>query len=419
MNPLETDGSISEVEREAAFRRAIEQAPEDPAPLALYAAWLASIDRMHHALACQQRACRLAPQRSDLLYTLGVLSEQCGYADEAMAAWTFAVRLAPAHFLARLRLGQALERRSLRHEATREYFRAITAAQMEGHWLDEASLPAAIAGAVLHAMDYVRTGRIEVLASLLTPLEHRFGARAMRRVRACLMGHLGVEALRPADPRQQPRFLYFPGLDDRPFLDPARFESVPRLEAATALLREEARRARQAPDAATPFLRFGPADRVDDYLGGDGAAPRWDAVFFYRHGQPCPRTAELCPGTAALLDSLPLVRIDGHAPEICFSILAPGTHIKPHHGVTNVRSVVHLPLVVPPDCALVVADEPHAWVEGQCVAFDDTFLHEAYNRSTQERIILLMDAWHPGLTAEERIAVAALIEGIGAFNRGG
>ena len=79
---------------------------------------------------------------------------------------------------------------------------------------------------------------------------------------------------------------------------------------------------------------------------------------------------------------LPLVRIREHAPEVMFSVLTPGTHILPHRGVTNTRVVCHLPLVVPEDCALVVGGEQHEWREGEAVAFDDTYEHEAWNRGT-------------------------------------
>ena len=44
--------------------------------------------------------------------------------------------------------------------------------------------------------------------------------------------------------------------------------------------------------------------------------------------------------TAALVESLPLCRIKGRAPNVFFSILKAGSHIPPHTGVTNVRSVV-------------------------------------------------------------------------------
>jgi hypothetical protein len=67
-----------------------------------------------------------------------------------------------------------------------------------------------------------------------------------------------------------------------------------------------------------------------------------------------------------------------HAPEVLFSVLAPGSHISPHHGVTNVRLVMHLPLIVPPgaDCAL------HLVGHGACLA-----LCAASCRSSERRFM--------------------------------
>ena len=42
--------------------------------------------------------------------------------------------------------------------------------------------------------------------------------------------------------------------------------------------------------------------------------------------------------------------------------------------------------------------------------FDDTFRHEAWNRSDSTRIILLMDCWNPHLTEVEKRAVRQFIE---------
>ncbi len=101
-----------------------------------------------------------------------------------------------------------------------------------------------------------------------------------------------------------------------------------------------------------------------------------------------------------------------------FSVLTPGTHILPHRGVTNTRVVCHLPLVVPEDCALVVGGEKHAWREGEAVAFDDTYEHEAWNRGNKTRVVLIVDVWNPHLTAAERDAVTALVGAIGRFQQG-
>ncbi len=77
------------------------------------------------------------------------------------------------------------------------------------------------------------------------------------------------------------------------------------------------------------------------------------------------------------------------------------------------RLVFHLPLVVPPDCALNVIDGgAHHWQEGEPMMFDDTFQHEAWNRSDRPRLILLMDCWNPHLTLPEREAVKRLVEAI-------
>ena len=54
---------------------------------------------------------------------------------------------------------------------------------------------------------------------------------------------------------------------------------------------------------------------------------------------------------------------------------------------------------------------------GACFTFDDTFEHEAYNRSADTRVVMLLDAWNPYLSEVERAAIAELIGGIGDFNR--
>jgi aspartyl/asparaginyl beta-hydroxylase (cupin superfamily) len=86
-----------------------------------------------------------------------------------------------------------------------------------------------------------------------------------------------------------------------------------------------------------------------------------------------------------------------------FSILKPGAIIPPHTGVTNIRAVVHLPLVVPSNCGFRVGAESREWREGVAWAFDDTIEHEAWNGSAQPRAILIADAWNPHLCEDERI----------------
>jgi aspartyl/asparaginyl beta-hydroxylase (cupin superfamily) len=133
----------------------------------------------------------------------------------------------------------------------------------------------------------------------------------------------------------------------------------------------------------------------------------WSAYFLWENGRRNDANCAACPQTAALIEQLPLFAVPGHSPTAMFSILRPGAHIPPHTGDTNIRSVVHLPLVVPPGCEFRVGADRRPWVEGAAWAFDDTIEHEAWNPSAQARAILIVDAWNPYLTSDERKLVAA------------
>ena len=92
-----------------------------------------------------------------------------------------------------------------------------------------------------------------------------------------------------------------------------------------------------------------------------------------------------------------------------FSLLAPGTRIPPHVGVSNARLVCHRPLIVPEGCWFRVGAETRYWKRGEAFVFDDTIEHEALNPSDELRIVFIFDIWHPDLSTAEREAVTALI----------
>jgi aspartate beta-hydroxylase len=66
-----------------------------------------------------------------------------------------------------------------------------------------------------------------------------------------------------------------------------------------------------------------------------------------------------------------------------------------------------------------VGGETHAWEEGRCITFDDTFEHEAWNHSGRDRVVLILDSWNPDLSEAEQAAVTDLVAAIGDFNRSG
>jgi Aspartyl/Asparaginyl beta-hydroxylase len=56
---------------------------------------------------------------------------------------------------------------------------------------------------------------------------------------------------------------------------------------------------------------------------------------------------------------------------------------------------LHLPLETNPQCAIRVGDETRVWQEGRTLIFCDAIEHEAWNRGTTTRTILLLDFKNP------------------------
>ena len=339
-----------------------------------------------------------------------------GNSDQAIAILQAALASQPDHPESWLELGDLLEQRGEQLPALLAWFEAVMRAQSTGKWIDQSTTPTELLGSVVRAIEQIRARRREIYFGSYEDLRKQHGALALARVDRALSAHLRERDGKPTDPRQKPRFFYFPDLPSKPYLNPEDHPWAASLRASFPGIREEATELLHQDGFFEDFVRIRKGDRIENYLGG--AKPKWSAFFFYRHGVRNDANHLRCPVTSHSLESIELCRIAHHAPEICFSILTPGTHILPHYGVTNVRSVMHLPLLVPKDCALNLVDVgEHAWREGELVMFDDTFLHESWNRSDTMRVILLMDCWNPYLAPVERQAVSRLIETIGRLHQ--
>ena len=327
-----------------------------------------------------------------------------------------AVAIQPGDPFLWLQLGTLRERAGLGLAALQAQFQAVTQAQALRQWIDHSTTPPAWLDDIIHAIEQVRTRRRDIYFGAYHELRLEHGEVALARVDSALAHHLKEWRSDQLDPRQRPRFFYFPDLPSLPYLDPMTQPWARALLGAYPGIKAEALSLLDERQSFEDFVRLRKGDRIQNYLGGEN--PVWEAFFFHRHGQLYPDNHRRCPFTSNTLASIELCRIADHAPEICFSLLTPGTQILPHFGVTNVRVVMHLPLLVPPDCALnVIGAGEHRWREGELMMFDDTFQHEAWNRSNSVRMILLMDCWNPYLTAIERKAVASLIETIGALHK--
>lgn len=117
----------------------------------------------------------------------------------------------------------------------------------------------------------------------------------------------------------------------------------------------------------------------ETYLYGSG----WKVFGFCRLGKLF--NFQSCPQTIKIIRQIPNLYSAG------FSLLKSGTVIKPHKGKTKGIIRCHLGLKTPAGCALIVAGQSKQWREGSVLVFDDTSEHSAYNKSSQDRIVFLLD----------------------------
>ncbi|MEO9130216.1 MAG: aspartyl/asparaginyl beta-hydroxylase domain-containing protein [Sphingomonas sp.] len=91
-----------------------------------------------------------------------------------------------------------------------------------------------------------------------------------------------------------------------------------------------------------------------------------------------------CPRTAAIIAQIPGLN------SAFFSIVAPGTHIPEHRGMTKGLITCHLGLIVPRDgdARMRVGNRIVRWAEGETLVFDDTYSHEVWNDTSSTRVLL-------------------------------
>jgi aspartyl/asparaginyl beta-hydroxylase (cupin superfamily) len=342
---------------------------------------------------------------------LFLLAQACradGDPEAELAAIDRLLALHPGHLGGLLMKGAALSRSGDDDGAMAPYQMALSVAEQArrgGHLL-----PPMLASEVGRAAQWIESHIAERAARIDQALAAGgFGpgkrSGAIDEALAILRGDAPIQL-------QQPTSFYFPGLPQRPFYERGEFEWVAGLEARTGTIQAE----------LEELLRSQAAD-FEPYIAADadksgGTAPnahlagdaRWSAYHLLKCGEPVAGHAEQFPDTLAALALAPMPKVAGRAPMALFSLLKPGAHIRPHHGLFNFRLICHLPLIVPPDCSLRVGNQLRQWREGELLIFDDSMEHEAWNRSDRQRIILLFEIWRPEIGGADREALTLLLE---------
>jgi len=329
--------------------------------------------QLPQALACYRQAIQLDPQDADACIHVGIVLQTLGRIRPAAAAFSIALQLRPA--LSKLPQSPSAS------AATR----------------------ALVSGMIAAAQQQTRS----VYQQVYEELDHGQGRESCRRFMQMLEIRLQQRDPQYTDPRQRPFESYMPGLPPQPWFERSDFSWSEELEAQSAAVAEEFSRSIADERELKPYVR-GTKGGAD--WAGLHDSLQWSSLHLYDKGVAQDTALQRYPHAAAALARLPLVECAGHCPEAFFSILRAGTRLPAHYGQANYKLTAHLPLRIPPQCGITVGGETRHWVPGECLVFNDTFLHEAWNDSSQDRAVLIFEVWNPHVHEEEITAIQLLYQ---------
>ena len=386
-------GRLSDAQRH--FEAAVALDPTQPLARNILGLHALALGDARSAADHLEQACRGDPDAAELWLNLASARAALGDVEAERAALERALDVDQRFLPALIRLAQLHERLGEKAEGTARW--AAVLALGQSHDQKSGELEELLA----HARDYVVRQRQQLADALDDKLADGIAAASVgerRRIRAAADAMLGRRSIYA----NECHGLHYPFLPADEFFDREHFPWLERLEAATDEIRRELQAILAHPDPGlTPYIEQPSGVPENKWTSLDRSLD-WGALHLWREGE---RNGEACaraPKTTALVEQLPLCRIPGRAPAVFFSILKAGARIPPHTGVTNVRSIVHLGLVVPEGCMFRVGGETRQWAEGEAFVFDDTIEHEAHNPTGHDRAVLILDCWNPYLSETER-----------------
>lgn len=169
-----------------------------------------------------------------------------------------------------------------------------------------------------------------------------------------------------------------------PYVPLSRLPELKVLEDNWETIRDEALNMAQMKEIKAP-------DKHDDIGFNSFFKYGWKRFYLKWYDAKHPSAEQLCPQTVALLKQIPSVKA------AMFAELPPGGRLNPHRDPFAGSLRYHLGLVTPNDaqCYIDVDGIRHVWHDGEGVIFDETYVHEAHNKTDANRIILFCDVERP------------------------
>lgn len=357
---------------EAAYRRVLEILPDNVEALRFVArcAWMRREDG--NSIALLSRAARVEPNNPAVYADLGLAYRIAERFDAGRYVLERSLRLSPDP-ATRLVLADLLEKDDRGDLALLHFFRALIDAQRMRRWNGCTDVPD-LESLIARANTIVRSGRSSFFEGALARVPD-----VSPRIHEALAMYLGEAPLRADRPNQHAGFLHVPMLSGAPLIDAARCEWICAAHFAQFEKEIDACIA-QTTTATFPLLLRG----IDQY-----------------EARPAPRLV-------AALHAAPLLTIWNHAPDVEIVRLAAQTS-TPVTGRANWRcsaivnaSTTPIDVVCGGQTAIVA---PHA-----TVICDTSFGYVLSGRDNASARALILDVWHPDLTAAERDALSALVD---------
>ncbi len=176
----------------------------------------------------------------------------------------------------------------------------------------------------------------------------------------------------------------FSVLPNKPLLNPSDLAGLDTLRDNWQIIRDEALALAEQGDIKA-------ADSLNDAGFNSFFRSGWTRFYLKWYGEPLGSALKQCPKTIELLEQVPSVKA------AMFASLPPKGVLTPHRDPFAGSLRYHLGLSTPnsDNCYILVDGEKHSWRDGGDVLFDETFIHEAHNKTQENRIILFCDVTRP------------------------
>ncbi|MFZ2996494.1 aspartyl/asparaginyl beta-hydroxylase domain-containing protein [Sphingobium sp.] len=386
-------GRVADAQR--AVAGALARAPDMPQARNL--AGMIALDQSDFATARNHFLAAAQADPGEAALWMNVASAQRGLSDAAgeRLALDRALAIDQRNLMAQIRMAQLQQRLDERQGASDSWIKALALAAALP------DMPPALADTLAEARAFVADHQARFAGFIeagVAPTLAQADPLSQRRFNACLDREFGRRTIY----HNHCSGLHYPFLPADEYFDRDHFPWMAELEAkADAIRAEFLALVERDGGAVRPYVRQDAGTPQNKWTALDGSLD-WGAVFLWEYGVRNEAICAACPQTVAALEALPRADIPGRAPSAFFSLLKSHSHIPAHTGVTNSRTIIHLPLIVPPGCSFRVGGETRVWEEGRAFAFDDTIEHEAWNESDHLRVVLIFDVWNPHLSLAEQ-----------------